>query len=412
MLKKSPFLWSSLILTLFLAACKPTQKTTPYLAPGSDPLSILPATPLPSPSPTATRAPSPTPTPDPTPLTATVWESLPQVPILMYHRFNPDPEAASENFITALSDFDRHMNELHEAGFSLIALDAWLRGEIHPPAGRRPLIITLDDLFYADQISLDDTGKPAEYSGIGRLWHFSQTHPDFGFHAALFFNFGDKAYSNIYTDGQFSVGDGWRTDRARAIVWGIRNGALPYNHTYEHPFLNTLEPEEIQWQLEENDRALREALALVGEEELAADLPNILALPYVIWPETEEGREVLFNYQSPEGVGVSAILEGDYAENTRLFPAPFSNDFDPWHVPRVAGSDEAVAMILEKLPEIPAAAQCPLGEFPETVLADGNGDISVRILELTDEGVCPFGYYIVKEHVFHVGENGIIQILP
>jgi hypothetical protein len=337
---------------------------------------------------------------------------MPQAPILMYHRFDPRPDSESEGFTTTLGDFEQHLYTLYNAGFTLVALDDWLRGEIHVPEGRRPLILTMDDLFYADQISLDENGQPASYSGIGILWEFAQAHPDFGFHAALFFNLGDKAYGNIYTNDGFSVADGWRADRARAIAWGIRNGALPFNHFYEHPFLNTLEPDEILWQLEENDRALREALSMIGQEELAADLPNILALPYVIWPDTEEGREVLYQYVSPEGTPVSAIVEGDYAANAKLFPAPFSAAFDRWHVPRVSGSDEAIAIILEKVIEIPTAEACDLGPLPEEALSDETNLLSNRILSLSSSGRCPFGTYIVEDNVFHADENGIIQLKP
>jgi len=251
------------------------------------------------PNPTAVPAPTHTPTPlEPVLYTATVWQEMPQVPILMYHRFDPH---ATYNYTTSLSDFDGHLSTLYEAGFSLVALDDWLQGKIHLQEGRRPLIITIDDLFYADQLSLDENGQPASYSGVGRLWQFSQEHPDFNFHTSLFYNFGDKGYANMYQNGVFLVQDGWRQSRAEAIAWGIQHGAIPMNHFYDHPFLNQLSPAEIQWQLEENDRALREALALVGKEKYADRLPNILALPYVVWPATEAGKQILYDYISPEG---------------------------------------------------------------------------------------------------------------
>lgn len=374
-----------------------------------------------TPTPTATKAaptmtkPPATPTPQPTQvpvaLSATVWEDLPQVPILMYHRFNPQPGGGSYSYTTSLSNFQKHLNLLYEAGFSLVSLNDWLLGKIHVPEGRRPLIITIDDLFYADQLSLDEDGQPADYSGLGLLWHFSQDHPDFNFHVAMFYNFGDKGYANTYTNGSFTVQDGWRQDRSEAIAWGIKNGAIPYNHFFDHPFLDRLSPDEILWQLEENETALREALGMIGEEQLAENLPNILALPYVIWPNTEAGKQALFDYTTPEGTPLTAILEGDHAANAKLFPAPFSPDFDALHVARFIGTDQAINFILDNLENIPTASVCALGEFTVNPHPKIN-QILTAILDRTRDKSCPTGFYIVDQLAFHVQENGVIQLSP
>jgi hypothetical protein len=355
--------------------------------------------------------PTPTVLTDPVQLTATVWESLPKVPVLMYHRFNPQPGASSYRYTTSLDDFDRQLHALYEAGFSLVSLTDWLQGNIHLQEGRRPLIITIDDLFYADQISLTEDGNPALYSGVGRLWDFAQEHPKFNFTVALFYNLGDKGYANHYQNGTFTVKDDWRQARAEAIAWSLDNGAIPLNHFYEHPFLNQLSPPEILWQMEENDQALREALSLAGREDLINALPNILALPYVIWPETEEGDQVLFNYVNPEGAPVAAIIEGDYAGGAKFFQAPFSHEFNRWHVPRISVSSAAIDTIINQVDQIPAAVSCELGEFRGNphVLPEV---ISAAILEQINTGDCPYGYYVVDQLAFYVQEDVIIQYAP
>lgn len=367
---------------------------------------------LPSPVPSPTSQP-PTPTAEPVtePVIATVWQQAPQAPVLMYHRFDPLPGASSYSFTTSLTDFEGHLAALYDAGYSLVPLEDWLRGEIHVPPGRRPLIITLDDLFYGDQLALDKNGQPALYSGIGRLWKFHQELPDFGFSAALFFNFGDKAYANDYTNGVLSVQDGWRQNRAEAIAWGIRHGATPMNHFYSHPFLDTLTPTEIQWELAENDRALREALSLVGEEDLSKNLPNILALPYVVWPATDAGKQVLWDYRSPEGAPVSAIVEGDYATNARLFPAAFAEDYDPWHVPRINASWDAIRLITELAIDLPQAQTCDLGSLPLTAHQDP-GLLAEAISEKINLQACPEGYYIIGQLTFEARSNSILQLSP
>lgn len=371
--------------------------------PVDNPVEILPTT--------AVITPTPTVLSEPVQLIATVWEELPQVPVLMYHRFDPRPGSYSYRYTTSLTDFDNHIRALDEAGFSLVSLSDWLRGDIHLKEGRRPLIISIDDLYYADQIFLDDNGNPAPYSAVGRLWEFSQEHPDFNFEVALFYNLGDKGYANQYANGVFFIGDGWREARAEAIAWGIENGAMPLNHFYEHPFLNQLSPEQIQWQMEENDRMLREALAMISREDLIKRLPNILALPYVVWPETEAGKQVLFNYINPEGAPIAAIVEGDYASGAKFLQAPFSHEFSRWHVPRISASANAIAIITERVDQIPLAAKCELGVFrgnpfilPEV--------ISAAILEQINAGACPYGYYVVNQLAFYIQEDVIIQYSP
>ena len=344
-------------------------------------------------------------------VTATVFEEIPEVPILMYHRFNPSTNGRSEQYKVTLSDLDDHLSDLYAAGYSLVPLEDWLRGEIILPEGRKPLIITIDDLFYADQISLDADGSPASYSGIGRIWQFYQEHPDFNFHLALFYNFGDKGYPNRYNNGSFYFAEGWEKDRAEAIAWGIQNGAIPLNHFYNHPNLKRLTPDEILWHLEENDAALREALSLVGQGSLAENLPNILALPYVIWPETDAGKQVLFNYRSPEGAPVSAILEANDGALVRPLPAPFASSFDPYHVKRLNAVQEAVDAIVTAAQEIPAARSCDLGELPAEALTIPT-QVKLAILKQIRQGNCTSGYYTVGQLAFFADENNVIQLSP
>ncbi len=348
---------------------------------------------------------------EPIQLTATVWEQVPQVPILMYHRFDPRPGARSSRFTTSLDEFRQHLQTLYDAGFSLISLSDWLRGEIHLQEGRRPLIISIDDLFFADQISLDENGQPAPYSGVGVLWDFAQKHPDFNFHAALFYNLGDKGYANHYENGVFSLQDGWRQARAEAIAWAVAHGAMPMNHFYEHPYLDQLSPEEIQQQMADNDSALRKALALAGREDLNSKLPNILALPYVVLPDTDAGLQVLYDYVNPEGAPVAAIIAGDYAGGPRLLPAPFTQDYDRWHVSRISASTRSVAAIVERVDQIPAASHCELGTFRANphILPE---IISAAIQEKLHLGNCPPGYYVIGQLAFYVQEDEVIQYAP
>ena len=336
---------------------------------------------------------------------------MPKTPVLMYHRFDAKPGDEPSEYKVSLDEFDAHLEALFNAGFTLVSLEEWLSGTWHIPAGRRPLVLTIDDLFYGDQISLDSDGQPADYSGIGRLWAFSQSHPAFGFAAALFYNFGDKPYANSHTGGTFSVVDGWRHDRAEAIAWGLEHGAVPMNHFYSHPYLNTLSPEEIEAQLVDNDMALRDALALIGRQDLEADLPNILALPYVVWPETEAGKDVLFDYVSPEGLPVAGIVEGDYAGSARFLPAPFSPEFDWKHIPRLVTNQAAIDILLGRLDEIPTVSYCNLGNFALDPDLDPE-QLSKAILSVIGTGKCHEGIYQVENFAFRAADGEAVQIAP
>lgn len=402
-----------ILATLFLAGCQ-VQTPEPYFSVSfaqDEPITITATIEeVEDPAPIAPTA-TPTMPVELVNLTATVWGDLPKAPVLMYHRFDPQPGAVSYLYTTSLTDFRNHLTSLYNAGFSLISLNDWLKGDIDLPDGRRPLIITIDDLFYADQIFLDETGNPAPYSGIGFLWEFSHEYPDFNFAAALFFNLGDKGYANYYQNGVFTIGDGWRQARAEVIAWAVEHGAMPLNHFYEHPFLDQLSPAEILWQIQENDKGLREALIQAGREDLIHNLPNILALPYVIWPATEAGEEVLFSYVNPEGVPIAAIVEGAYAGGSKFLEAPFSEEFSRWHIPRIGVSNQAIAEIVEQVDQIPVAVKCNLGEINSNSLTMAD-DITAAIRKQTDAKNCPLGYYLVDQFVFFVKEDTIVRHTP
>ncbi|MDY6846910.1 MAG: hypothetical protein SVP52_07220, partial [Chloroflexota bacterium] len=167
----------------------------------------------------------------------------------------------------------------------------------------------------------------------------------------------------------------------------------------------------ILWQLEKNDAVLREALSLVGKPELSEDLDNILALPYAIWPESDAGKQALFNYQSPEGLPVAAILEANDGTHVRPIPAPFAKTFDPHHVKRLNAVQGAIDAIIHKADEIPSATLCDLGEIPPAALSDPH-QIGLAIGKQIRQGNCTHGYYTLGQFAFYVDEGNVIQLSP
>ncbi|MBM3152516.1 MAG: hypothetical protein FJZ96_10010, partial [Chloroflexi bacterium] len=142
---------------------KSTIKTTHYLlclafllsacaSSGSATTTATAALPTDTPSPTV--AIQPTATPLLVTIAATVWTEEPVVPILNLHQFKPDGISPSDKsgHKMQLGDLRASLENLYDAGFSLVSLEDWLSGDLTVPSGRRPLVLTMDDLFYTNQI--------------------------------------------------------------------------------------------------------------------------------------------------------------------------------------------------------------------------------------------------------------------
>jgi hypothetical protein len=354
-------------------------------------------------TPTNAISPSPSPTDTPKPasqiLEAMVWTSEPRVPILVYHRFLPDYYEYSTKVKMRLGDFRAHLETLYANGYSLVPLGEWLDEHLVVPEGRQPLVLTIDDAFFADQISLTEDGNPNPESGLGVMWHFYQEHPDFGFHVALFPNLGDK----LYPGGEEAL--------ARVIVWCIEHDAIPYNHFYTHPRLDLTEPRWIQWEAEKNDLYLRELLYSIGREDLIPQLGNILALPYGVWPDHPAAKQALLTYVSPEGKPLQAILEVDYAVRARYLLPPYSPDFDPWHVPRIVGTQEAIELLAGEKDSFPTAQKCLIGPVNLDDLMNRSVIEELILIEL-NKGSCPEGIYLLMDVIYRVDESGINLLSP
>ncbi|TES93181.1 MAG: hypothetical protein E3J88_00510, partial [Anaerolineales bacterium] len=274
----------SLLISVLLGcvACNttPSKEETQPVVFNYTPALVTPTSPEVAPTPTDTRIPTMT-------VIATVWTQDPLVPVLTYHQFKPDGSGGySTNLKMFLSDFRGQLETLSENGFCLVALEDWLNGDMQAAEGCRPLILTMDDLYFNNQIRLTEDGYPSTETGIGVLWQFYQEHPDFGFSIALFTNLGNKLYANPDDPG-------WELELARTIIWGIENGAMPYNHFYRHPQLDKTDPGGITWEAAMNDRYLRELVLMGGREDLIPRLGNIFALTYGIWPATRDGRNAI-----------------------------------------------------------------------------------------------------------------------
>jgi hypothetical protein len=373
---------------------------------------LPPLTATPPPLPTITATPtiilSPTETPVPVFINATLWTSDPQVPILVYHRFYQDYQKYSTNTKIRLSDFKNSIQALYDAGYTLVSLDSWLKGDMQMPTGRRPLIITIDDLFFADQISLNEDGTPTQNSGVGILWQFYQDHSDFGFYLSLFYNMGDKHYGNVKVGDWWQKGPGWEDSLANVIAWCIEHGALPYNHFFTHPKLSLLtNAKDFTYQAEENEKSLREFLARIGKENLADDLDNIISIPYGDWPTNPEVMRALQNYVSTNGKPLLGIMDVDYAVRAKYLQPVYSPDFDRLKIPRIVANADAIHLLVQDKEKFAVSQNCLLGPVDTNKLSDQNYIMQI-IATAGSTSLCPDGVYALEQGLFRM-QNGIVS---
>ena len=397
-----------IFLFLFLVTgCKPpaTPEPTPSATPIPPTFTAIP--PTPTITPTATKVPFY--------VDAIVWTSDPMVPILIYHRFVPDSEENIPTTKIRFSAFKQQLQNLYDNGFSLVPLMSWLNGTFVVPEGRRPLILTIDDFWSADQVYIDDDGTPSPYSGVGILWRFAQDHPDFGFAVAGFSNMGDKFFADtlLPSEQRFIRNSEdnspiWRDKLSQAMVWSIENGVEPYNHTYTHVQLDKTSPQDIQYQLADNDRITRLFLTRVNRDDLIPKLGNIIALPFGVWPATYSGVQVLKNYKNPEGVPVAAILEAYNLNEAQLTPSVFSSSFDRYKIQRITSSDAMIQYIMNHKDEIPSATACKVGPLDEEKAADVEV-IKIAIANSIKAGSCPEGIYNINNVVF-IAKQGTVEL--
>jgi len=385
--------------TVLLTACD-LEAAEPQ--PTGKPSSPSPTnTPIP---PTSTPLPTETPTPVPsTPLTATVWEQDPFTVVLTYHQFAANHAKQSTGLKVRFEDFEHQLNQLYDAGFSLVTLEDWMSGKIVVPPGRRPLILSLDDLYFNNQIRLDhETMEPLPDTGMGILWRFYQEHPDFGYSAALFVNLGNKLYGNPDDPD-------WEMQLAETVSWGIDHDLIPYNHFYTHPQLHISSPQEILWELEMNDLYLRELLTMAGRQDLILGLENMIALTYGVWPRSGDDKAML-SYKNPEGEPVRMVAEIDVIYLEKYLPAPYDPAYNPFRLPRHVASPLAVDFLVEEAEKFPTAAVCDLGNVPDVLINDPPA-MAAFIVEAAARQGCPNGVYIVADLLVSVvdGQGDLIS---
>ena len=345
--------------------------------------------------PTETETPIPTATEIPFFLTSIIWTEDARVPIINYHQFAPNTSEKSTDHKIRMEDFVAGLDQLNQAGFTLIHLEDWINGDLYVPEGRRPLVFTMDDLFYNNQIRMDENGEPRADTGLALAWEYGQAHPEFGFKWTLFSNLGDKWYAEGDLEGK------WKDELAKTIIWCIDHDARVYNHSYTHARFDKSSGEGVHWELEQNDLFLRQLLLRAGREDLIPELGNMFAIPFGYWP-LGSAYNAMVNYITPEGKPMLAVFDIDWIINGAKFMSPpYSTEFDPMRIPRIAMPPEAVEYLVEHQNEFPTPKSCQVGPLEEAKAGD-RSYVEEQIQAQITSGACPQGIYTLENFTINL----------
>ena len=393
----TPLKLSTIILSVlvFLSACgtaAPAEPTAPSIDVNATAVSMASTMAVQTMAAVPTETVIPTPTEVPFYLNASVWAQEARVPVINYHQFAPNTSENSTDHKIRMEDFIAGMDALNQAGFVPIALEDWIKGDLYVPDGKKPVVFTMDDVFYNNQIRLDENGVPLADTGLAAAWEYGQQHPEFGFEWALFSNLGDKWYAAGDPEGK------WMDELANTIVWCIEHDARVYNHTYRHIRLDLSDAQGVSWELQQNDLFLRELLVSKGREDLIPQLGNMFAIPFGYWPDGG-AYSAMVNYVTPEGDPMLALFDIDWPVRIKFMAPPYSAEFDPMRIPRIAMPPDAIAYIVEHKDEFPTMVPCQLGPLDAGQVSNQDyvgGAIQASIAS----GACPAGVYIVEGQTF------------
>jgi len=164
------------------------------------------------------------------------------VPVLMYHKVNPDPRVGGYGLRVNPKDFEKQMAYLSRSGYSSVSLtDLADHFEEGKPLPARPVIITFDD---------------------GYLDNYTYAYPilkKYGLTATIFVVAGTVGGINEYdyTEG--------RQPKNRMAGWPelkemAGGGVIIGAHTLNHPHLAVLDPDQARAEIAEGKKLLEEGL--------------------------------------------------------------------------------------------------------------------------------------------------------
>ena len=106
---------------------------------------------------------------------------------------------------------------------------------------------------------------------------------------------------------------------------------------------------------------------------------------------------------------MEAVFEAGYEHTPTLAPSPYSENFSPFHLPRMAGLSRIIDWLEATAPSLPTAQQCQM-LLPPDIWTQPASVLEGEILSLVQDGQCSQGIYILENRVFRVTMEDVIQL--
>ncbi|HEX3830221.1 MAG TPA: polysaccharide deacetylase family protein [Sporichthyaceae bacterium] len=288
---------------LLLGGCAPTARSA----------LTAPATVIPQAPATGGPRPSSTWAVDPAVIGA---NELGMVPVLMIHEIVPLPKRVYDRTPEA---FRALLERLWSEDYRPITARAYVTGHVDIPAGKHPVVITLDDA-YTNQAQIDPDGAPKADTALGILEAFGREHPDFHPTATFYVNTAPPAF----------VDD-------KVLPWLAAHGYEIGAHTIDHANLHKMSDADVQREIGGN----------------IADIDKSVPGYAVTTMATPFGADPVNRALTHDGTyqGVPYHLAGVMEVDPEPAPSPFAVNFDPFKVPRAGFEDAAIP--LDQLAERP-----------------------------------------------------------
>lgn len=285
---------------------------------------------------------------------------LGRVPVFMYHNIvSNDSSRDSSVDAYMYRTYDELWNDmlwLYENNFYLVGMNDLIGGNLDVPLGKHAVVFTFDDSssLHFSLIENEDSELIIDPNcAVGIMERFHAKYPDFG----------RGAHFGMVPAHKFSWPQHEQDDYFdMKMQWLIANGYEVGNHTLSHPDLAEISDENFAWTV---SGPVIWADNLMGADH-SANATRVLTLPYGIKPQEEEHPlKVGMMLHGFEYEGSHIQLIGVLELNGGSSEVPWSNQWDPFSIPRLPMQDD----VLELLKDVHLSGENPY------YTSDGNLDI-------------------------------------
>lgn len=233
------------------------------------------------------------------------------VMVLMYHNL-VDSDAKEGHYARSFKNFRKDLERIHSEGYYLITLNELVNGRISVPAGKIPMVITVDD-GYSTDIKFLENGEVDPNTVVGIMEAMKKEHPDFNA-VASFYIFSHKVFGENPMD-------------SKKVEYLLSRGYEIGNHTLSHENLKKISTDEVKRQILEQQKYISSY----------TDINNFtFSVPFGVKPDNFD--ELVSDQSWLKPYKMTASLNVGW----NPIKSPYSVNFNPFSINRITvGDDEA-----------------------------------------------------------------------